>query len=311
MRRRALLATAGLAAWIAGSALGAVAPEPDAAAAPLLQIGEAHAGYTPALDGTEPLFVLFIGSDARPGEPVDRSRADSIHLVAINPAKGKAAILGFPRDALVEIPGRGTDKINAAMAYGGPELLVQTVESVTGITLDYWALTSFDGFRAMVNDVGGLVVDVPFPMRDPYARSDFAPGVQRLDGREALAFARDRHSLASGDFGRSENQGRLLLAALAQFRKEFSRDPSRLLTWVAAGLRNVQTDLSVGEVLDLAFTAYGINPKRVQNLVVPGTNGMQGGQSVVYLSPAAVAIYRDLGDDGVVARKNRPPSPEA
>jgi LCP family protein required for cell wall assembly len=241
---------------------------------------------------------------------VDRARADSIHLVGIDPAKGRASILGFPRDSWVEIPGYGTDKINASMVYGGPEAVVATVEALTGITVDYWALASFEGFQAMVNDVGGLVVDVPFPMSDPYARSDFQPGVQRLDGHDALAFARDRHSLSSGDLGRSENQGRLILAALAQFRKEFRKDPSRLLTWVAAGLRHVRTDLGIGEVLDLAFTASEIDPERVENMVVPGSVGMEGGQSVVFLSSAAVAIYRDMADDGFVSKANVPPSPE-
>jgi len=310
-KRAAALGLAGLLAWVAGASLGAAPSGPRAAAAPaFLQVGRAHAEFTPVLDGSEPIFVVFIGSDARPGQAVDRERADSIHLVGIDPAKGRASVLGFPRDSWVEIPGYGTDKINASMVYGGPDAVVATVEALTGITVDYWALTSFEGFQAMVNDVGGLVVDVPFPMSDPYARTNFEPGVQRLDGADALAFARDRHSLASGDFGRSENQGRLILAALAQFRKEFSKDPSRLLTWVAAGLRHVQTDLGIGEVLDLAFTASRINPKRVENMVVPGSTGMEGGQSVVFLSSAAVAIYRDMADDGFVSKANVPPSPE-
>lgn len=309
--RAAALGLVGLLAWVAGAALGAApAARRAAAAPPFLQVGRAHAEFTPVLDGSEPIFVVVIGSDARPGQPVDRERADSIHLVGIDPARGRASILGFPRDSWVEIPGHGSDKINASMVYGGPEAVVATVEALTGITVDYWALTSFEGFQAMVNDVGGLVVDVPVPMSDPSARSDFEPGVQRLDGADALAFARDRHSLASGDFGRSENQGRLLLAALAQFRKEFAKDPSRLLTWVAAGLRHVQTDLGIGEVLDLAFTATAINPKRVPNMVVPGSTGMEGGQSVVFLSSAAVAIYRDMADDGFVSKANVPPSPE-
>ena len=311
MRRFSAAVGLGLLAWVTGAALGAAPPaDPRAAAAPLLEVGRAHAAFTPSLEGEGPIFVLFIGSDARPGQAVEGERADSIHLVGINPAKGKASILGFPRDSWVEIPGHGPDKINAAMVYGGPQTVVATVEALTGIRVDYWALTSFDGFQAMVNDVGGLVVDVPFPMQDPFSGSDFQPGRQRLDGRQALAFARDRHSLLSGDFGRSENQGRLLLAALAQFRREFGKDPSRLLTWVAAGMRHVHTDLGAGEILDLAFTAAGIAPAGVRNMVVPGTTAMEGGQSVVLLSADASAIYRDMANDGLVRPRNAPPSPE-
>lgn len=311
IRARHVLLFAALLAWIAGSTLGTVFSAPAASAAPFLQIGEAHAGFTPALDGTEPIFILFIGSDARTqiGEDIAEQRTDSIHLVGINPAKHKASILGFPRDSWVEIPGFGSNKINTAMVLGGPELAVATVENLTGITIDYWALTSFEGLATMVDDVGGLVIDVPFEMHDSFSNSDFSPGVQRLTGHETLAFSRDRHSIAAGDFGRSENQGRVFLAALAQFRKEFTKDPSRMLVWLGAGLRNIRTDLSLQEVLDLAFTAYGIRAKNVDNMVVPGTTGSSGTVSVVYISSEADAIYRDMAKDGLVQPRNVPPSP--
>jgi LCP family protein required for cell wall assembly len=312
VRGRSALVVAALAAWIAGFTLGTVAPAPRAAAAPFLQIGKAHAGYTPSLDGNEPIFILFLGSDARTqnGEDIAEQRTDSIHLVGINPGKRKAAILGFPRDAYVEIPGYGSDKINSAMVYGGPDLAVQTVESLTGIGIHYWALTSFEGLTTMVDDIGGLVIDVPIAMDDPYSKAEFEPGVQRLNGHDVLAFSRNRHDLSSGDFGRSENQGRVFLSALAQFRKEFTKDPSRLLTWIGAGLRNIRTSLSVDEILTLAFTAYGIRAKNVTNMVVPGSTGMNGGSSVVLISSTAQTIYDDMRHDGLVQPKHVPPSPE-
>jgi LCP family protein required for cell wall assembly len=311
VRRRALLVVLALGAWIAGSALGTVSPPKAAQAAPLMEIGPAHAGYVPTLDGTIPIFILFIGSGARPGEDVEHSLADSIHILSINPAKHKAAILGIPRDSWVEIPGRGSSKINSSMVYGGPELLVQTVEAVTGIKLDYWVLTTFWGLQAMVNTIGGLSIDVPFAMHDSYSRSDFEPGVQHFDGRDALAFTRDRHSLPEGDFGRSENAGRLMLAALANFRQQFSKDPSRLFTWMSAGLRNVSSSVPLDQVLALAFTASTINPKYVHNMVVPGSTGMVGGISVVNLTSADQAIFDDMRNDGLVSKKNIPPSPNA
>lgn len=312
MRRRHALVALALVAWTAGSVLGAAtAPEPAAASPPWFQIGLAHAGYVPSLNGTSPVFILFLGSDARPGEPVAGERTDSIHLVGINPAEHKASILGFSRDSYVEIPGHGMNKINTAMFYGGPDLTVQTIENLTGIKVAYWVLTSFEGITAMVNEIGGLKINVPFSMHDTYSRADFEPGPQRLDGQEVLAFSRDRHSLPSGDFGRSENQGIVFLSALTQFRQEFHKSPSRVFNWIGAGLRNVQSSVPLDQVLRLAFTASTIDPSMVQNMVVPGTPAMAGTMSIVQLSADAQTIFADVKKDGLVSKKNIPPSPNA
>ena len=301
-----------VAAWVLGTALGTVAPARRASASVLLQIEPTRAGYVPSLTGSKPIFILLLGSDARPGESITGERSDSIHLLAINPAKHKATIVGFPRDSWVAIPGHGTTKINSAMVYGGPSLAVQTVEQLMGIHIDYWALTWFDGFAAMIDRIGGLTVDVPFTMIDHYSHADFQPGVQQLSGREALAFARDRHSLPAGDLGRSENQGRLMLAALAQFRKEFTKDASRLFTWISAGMQNIRTGLSLEEILKLAFTASTINPKHVPNIVIPGSTGMAGTESIVNLDQSKLqAIAADLKPDGILKKGNIPPSPNA
>jgi LCP family protein required for cell wall assembly len=311
-RARFAVPIALLAAWIAGSTLGAAPAARRAQATPLFQIEPAHASHVPALDGSEPIFILVLGSDARPGEEITGQRADSIHIVAINPAKKRATIVGFPRDSYVSIPGVGSDKINAAMTLGGPDLAVQTVEELTGLTMDYWALTWFAGFRAMVNDVGGLSMDVPFSVVDSYARADISPGEQVLDGDAALAYARARHALPTGDFGRSENQGRLMAAALAQFRKEFSKDPSSLLTWVAALLRNARTDVPLDELMTLAFTGLTLNPNHITNIVLPGGVGMVGDTSVVNLDQTALeTISTDLKKDGVLVKAHIPPSPNA
>jgi polyisoprenyl-teichoic acid--peptidoglycan teichoic acid transferase len=308
--RRAALLVAFVAAWVAGSALGATEPASHAAAAPLFQLERAHAEFVPTLDGSKPIFVLVIGSDARPDQAIESQRADSIHIVSINPAEHRATIVGIPRDSFVDIPDHGQDKIDAALFFGGPELVVDTVEQLTGLKMDYWAMTGFASFEAMVDDVDGLVVDVPFAMSDEASRAFFEPGVQRLDGDNALAFARNRHDLPSGDFGRSEDQGLLMVSALAQFKKEFNQDPARLLAWVASFVRHGTTTLSLDEVLDLAFTGTTINANKVANAVLPGGVGMVGTLSVVTLNQDTLdAISKDLADDGVLKKANVPPSP--
>ncbi len=260
-RRRLAFAFAAVAIWTAGSALGSVGPvSPAQAHLASLVIGKAHADFTPSLSSSKPIFVLVLGSDARPGTPVARGLSDSIHILAINLKKQTVTILGFPRDSWVVIPGFGTDKINSAMARGGPALTIRTIEQLTGIKLDYYVLTSFAGVTNAVNVVGGLTIDVPFPMHDSDSRANFGPGIHHLSGGDVLAFARDRHSLITGDFGRSEDQGRVLIALLEQVRKQFAQDPGQLFTYVGAGMRNVQTDLTLDQVLKFSFTALSIDP---------------------------------------------------
>jgi LCP family protein required for cell wall assembly len=313
VRRRVVFALAALTLWVAGTVAASIGPGAagPASALPRLVIGKAHAGYSPALGGSKPIFILALGSDARPGTPIEKGLSDSIHIIAINPEKDRVSILGFPRDSYVDIPGHGSNKINAAMAEGGPALTIQTVENLTGITFNYYVLTSFDGVEKAVDNIGGVKIDVPFAMSDPLSGSHFAAGEQTLNGKDALAFARDRHSLTSGDFGRSENQGRLFLAALTQLRQQYAKDPRVLFTYIGAGLRNVQTDMTTQEVLNFAFTALSINPTHVENMVADGSTGSSGAMSIVNLSSSNEALYKDLADDGIVSKKNVPPSPTA
>ena len=313
MSRRALFVAAALVAWIAGATLGSVphGGGAQAQAAPAIVVGKVKANFTPELTGTKPIFILALGSDARPGTPVARGLGDSIHIIGINPAKNEATVLGFPRDSWVNIPGHGTAKINEALYDGGPELMAKTLTSITGIPIDYYVLTSFDGVKNAVDEVGGLVIDVPWPMHDPYSKADFNPGVQRLKGFDVLAFARDRHDFTEGDFARSENQGRVLLAALTQFNKEYAKDPSRALNWIGAGEQNIQTSLTLPELFDFAYEATSFNPKKVENIVAQGSIGFEGAESVVHLLSSNAAIYKDMRDDAIVAKKNLPPSPTA
>ena len=135
--------------------------------------------------------------------------------------------------------------------------------------------------------------------------------MQTLDGKQVLAFSRDRHSVSSGDFGRSEDGGRVLIASLTQFRKEFQADQSSLFTWIASGMRNVQTTVPFDEVIQLAYTCSHINPNGVTNVVLPGTTGFEGTLSVVHLLSDKDAIFADVKPDGILSKKHIPPSPTA
>lgn len=278
-------------------------PNPAQAQEVALEIRSAHgSSFVPALQSKRPLFILALGSDARPGQDVERSRADSIHLIGLDVKRNRATILGFPRDSWVPIPGHGTSKITTALFLGGPDLVVRTIESLTGIRIDFYVLTSFWGLEHMVDGIGGLEVDVPFDMNDRSSGSNFSKGRQKLNGKEALAFSRDRHSVPNGDFTRSANQGRLLLAALKKLRANFHDDPGRLFTWIGVGWRNIRTDLGFQTLLDLGLTATQIRPNKVDNLVVPASVGTVGAQSVVFVSSSAQSIFADMRADGVVGK---------
>ncbi|MGA9160980.1 MAG: LCP family protein [Actinomycetota bacterium] len=257
--------------------------------------------FAPGLPSNDPLFVLVIGSDARPGRSALNARADSIHIVGVNPRLGRVSVLGIPRDSWVSIPGSGTSKINAALVRGGPDLLVRTVEQLSDIHIDAFVLTGFVGFERLIDAVGGVDIKIPYPIDDSAAGAHFGRGPEHLNRDEALAFSRARHDVPAGDFSRSLNQGRLMIAALATLREQVARGRlDALLPWVLAGSRFLQTDLSLGQILELFLAAPGFEPARTRNEVASGSGTTIGGLSVVVLGERARALFRDLRGDAVL-----------
>lgn len=271
---------------------------PDAARPPaqlaLMKLEEAH-----GIDARDDVvWFLALGSDARPGEPVLGSRSDAIQLVGINTKTHHGVTIGIPRDSYVNIPGSGTDKINAAMVIGGPELTAQAVEGLTGIRADYVFVTSFRGVRGMVNGVKGVEVTVTYPMND--LQQSFRPGQRKLTGLQALAFARIRHGLPRGDFDRSMDQGQLLKGGLRTITSKQDRAGflERALGYFA---RYTDTNIGPAELYQLAHSVLEINPALVRVCVISGGTGTAGGASVVFPDvSAAHRLARDVRHDATV-----------
>ncbi len=176
------------------------------------------------LPGDDTVWVLAVGSDARPGEDMLRTRGDALQLVGMNLRTGAATAIGIPRDSYVSIPGHGTGRVNAALTYGGPDLLGRTVGDLVGIAPDYVFVTRFPFFEDMVDDIGGISVRNPRPFSDPYLkREGFQAGTIRLGGYDAMAFSRIRKSLPGGDFDRSANQQRVLRGIHQRIRSQADR----------------------------------------------------------------------------------------
>ncbi|WP_228789736.1 LCP family protein [Nocardia puris] len=186
---------------------------------------DALANYADRVGDTPGTNWLLVGSDGRgdlspdqerelaTGGDTGPERTDTIMLVHI-PKSGATTMVSLPRDSYVSIPGYGRDKLNAAFAFGGPQLLVQTVEIATGLRIDHYAQIGFAGFADLVDALGGIDVCVPNPIDDPLAGINLPAGCQELNGAEALGFVRSR-ATALADIDRMNNQ-RLFMAALLE-----------------------------------------------------------------------------------------------
>ena len=247
----------------------------------------------------KPVFVLVMGQDARPGQA--QSRGDALHVVGINAEAHRATILNIPRDTWTNIPGRGIDKINAANYYGGPLLQARAVSALVGVDIPIVITTGFDGFADMIDELGGINVDVPFPMNDPMSGAVFPAGTVRMDGGAALAFARNR-SLSGGDFTRTHDQGILMLAGLAKLR-DSAPTAANTLKWMAVLARHARFDgIGFGDLYRLGRLALSFDPDEVRNVTMPGTTGSAANQSVVFVGGSAPALFADFRDDAILQR---------
>jgi LCP family protein required for cell wall assembly len=257
------------------------------------------------------ILILGIGGEGHDGPNL----SDTMMLWSIDTKTKAVAMTSIPRDLYVKIPGHGYGKINSANALGGPQLSEQVVENVTGVPIDYYAILDFSGFKQAVNAVGGVDINVPTPLVDPYfpcddgtkfagkyCPIDFKAGEQHMDGEHALEYSRSRET--TSDFARAARQQQVILA-LRQKALQLSTlsNPIKLSGLIDAVGGHLTTDLQLGDMEQLAMFAKGIDPTKVtqkvidetgsDSLLVDATNKIAGAGSIE-LPRAGEFDYSDI-----------------
>ena len=257
-------------------------------------------------DHGDVVWILAVGSDARPGEPATRARGDAIQLVGVNTATGNGVVLGIPRDSYVPIPGHGSNKINSALVSGGPELIARAVGDMVGLQPDFVFVIGFLPFEKLVNDLGGLQIDIPKAVDSPSVQ--VKAGSQKLAGHKALMYARARYGVPGGDFGRSRHQGDELTAMLTQLQKADGRQVG------GAALGMLREGIAVKASPSQAFRLYqagmAARPSAFRHCVLSGSFGMAGSASVVVVNRAEVRrVMADVRTDATLAGACPPGQP--
>ena len=282
----ALLAGLLTAAWVA---LGS----PDANAATWFQVTKFESSYSGAPE--EPFYFLALGNDAR--SDADKGLGDAIHVIGVNPALGQATMLNVPRDTTAP----SGDKINAYHSLEGLPGIVRELNQMMGIQISYAITTNFGGFISMIDELGGVTINVPQPLDDPDGSGAFFPvaGPTLMAGEHALQFARDRHDFTGGDIDRSFNQGSIILATLAQLQAGDTSPAETLRLISILGLHTKTEGLGLTELFRLGRLAMTIDPAQVKNINIPVGGGSGTNLAV---APDAQALFADFADDAVVSQ---------
>ena len=212
--------------------------------------------------------IVVMGCDIRKD---DVGRSDTLFVVMLDKSKKNAALLSVPRDTRVKIKGHGWDKINAAFAYGGHKLTQETVQDFLGIKLNNYVVVDFQGFKGLVDAVGGVDINVEKRMYyyDPYDgfEIDLRPGTQHMDGKTAMQYVRYRDE--EGDIGRIRRQQKFLMAL---YRHIASKNIIAKIPGVSKQIMSmVKTDLSLKEMVELGNVMRGMVEKDgLKMSMVPG-----------------------------------------
>lgn len=212
--------------------------------------------------------ILIMGVDAREGET--QTRADTMLVASIDKTTDQVVLLSIPRDSRIIIPGYGRMRINQANPLGGTDLVEETVESLLDLKIHYYVKTNFQGFKEVVDALGGVEIDVDKNMY--YQASDIRialkKGPQHLDGEEALNYVRFRHE-ALGDISRTQRQQKML-KALAEESLQWSNLP-KLPKLIPALRETVETDLTTKELFYLAALAKQLDEQDIITQTLPGS----------------------------------------
>ncbi|MGQ9658395.1 MAG: LCP family protein [Fimbriimonadales bacterium] len=251
-----------------------------------------------AFPGKRKLTILLVGADENRDNRkrvVDKmARTDTLVVVQVDIVNQRIHALSIPRDTLVRIPRHGWGKINSAHALGGPRLLVETVSELLGnLQIDELIIVSYKAFEEAVDALGGVTIEVEKRMRyhDNWGdlHIDLQPGVQHLNGKQALGYVRYRHS--DSDFHRIERQQKFMRAV-----KERLKDPSvwmRAPQVLAAGLRHTRTTMEFEQLLALALFARQLSDEQIRTETLPVRNGQ--GTALLVQREAATQLIRELG----------------
>ncbi|HCN40192.1 LCP family protein [Rothia sp. (in: high G+C Gram-positive bacteria)] len=239
--------------------------------------------------------IVLLGSDQRSGAEaaqVSGARADTIMVLHI-PEDGSAAyLISIMRDTWVNIPGYGSAKVNAGLNYGGVSLQVATLEQLLGIKMDHVAEIDFQGFKALVDTLGGVTVDVPLAFTASTPGYSFTQGPNQMTGGEALVFVRERYNFSDGDYQRVRNQRAFLRGVYNQMRSEGALSSASKLLPVIESISpymTVDSGLSAGQIVGIAQPVLSNGNTQLVSMTLPnaGTGWSADGQSIVVLDSQA------------------------
>ncbi|SCD46792.1 transcriptional attenuator, LytR family [Streptomyces sp. DfronAA-171] len=265
---------------------------------------------------------LIVGSDSREGMSkedkkrlhtgsAEGKRTDS--MMILHTGDNGTTMISLPRDSNITIPSfkgsdsgkmypaRGANKLNAAYAFDGPELLVRTVEYNTGLHIDHYAEIGFDGFASIVDAVGGVEMDIPKGFKDEKSGADFKAGKQTLNGEQALAFVRTRYALPGSDLDRTKNQQKFLAALAHQVATPSTIiNPFKLYPVMGSGLDSliVDKDMSLWNLVSMFWAMKGVTGGDGKQMNMPIAGSVGG--NLAWDMPKVKQLVNELKNDDKV-----------
>ncbi|MFF0392111.1 LCP family protein [Kitasatospora sp. NPDC004615] len=310
--RRLLLWTLVVLLVLFGTGFGALVWTADHYASSVARIPNAFptgtAAQPTAVPHTGQTFLL-VGLDARSDQPttgkdakapawqLGAQRSDTMMLMHISADRKSVSVVSIPRDTWVPVPGHGKAKINAAYSWGGPALMVQTVQDLTHIRIDHIAVIDWNGFRALTDAVGGVDITIPRTIEAKGDAREWLAGTHHMDGAEALLYVRERHGLPNGDLDRTKRQQNFLRSLMLRTMNSGTlSSPGKLtgLLGTVGDVVSVDDRLSNSDLYDLAWSLRAIRPDGVHFMNAPfGGFDSIDGQSVVLMDDGAAGLLWD------------------